>query len=49
MECRTGGIIANLKNMVKNRFVLNQTEASFLDFKRKEFPEFAKERYLDIL
>lgn len=37
--------IGKVKNMFKTRLILNQTESFFIDFKRKEFPNFARDRY----
>jgi hypothetical protein len=38
-----------VKNSVKNRIVLNQSEAIFNTFKRKEFNDFAYNRYLEFV
>jgi hypothetical protein len=42
-------LISALKNKFKTTFVLNQTETAFIDFKRGEFPDTAKEIYDNVL
>ena len=34
-----------MKNIFKNRVALSQTESCFIDFKRKTFPEMARNQY----
>ncbi|CAD8079181.1 unnamed protein product [Paramecium sonneborni] len=56
-ESQGSGIFAYLKNSFKTKLALNQTEQCFidirnlnsLDFKRSQFPLFAKNRYFEFL
>eukprot|EP01015_Nassula_variabilis_P023309 TRINITY_DN4352_c0_g1_i7.p1 TRINITY_DN4352_c0_g1~~TRINITY_DN4352_c0_g1_i7.p1 ORF type:complete len:168 (-),score=21.29 TRINITY_DN4352_c0_g1_i7:131-634(-) len=47
-EFRNANAIIRLKNLIKTRFVINQTEGCFVDFKRKEFPAQAADIYLKV-
>ncbi|CAK77647.1 unnamed protein product (macronuclear) [Paramecium tetraurelia] len=48
-ESQGSGIMPYLKNALKTRLALNQTESCFIDFKRSQFPLFAKDRYFEFL
>ncbi|EAR94558.1 phosphatidylinositol 4-phosphate 5-kinase (macronuclear) [Tetrahymena thermophila SB210] len=41
--------MTNIKNVFKNKLVLNTTESIFLDFKKSTFHEVARDKYFDTL
>ncbi|CAD8074156.1 unnamed protein product [Paramecium sonneborni] len=48
-ESQGSGIFPYLRSSFKTRLALNQTESCFIDFKRSQFPLFAKDRYFEFL
>ncbi|CAD8168505.1 unnamed protein product [Paramecium octaurelia] len=43
------GIMPYLKDALRTRTALNQAESCFIDFKRSQFPLFAKDRYFEFV
>lgn len=44
-EFKNINIFGKCRAFFKNRIILNQTESIFIDFKRKTFPEIARNQY----
>ena len=48
-DAHTPTTLTGIKNLFKNRIVLNTTEQIFMDFKKNTFHETAREKYHDTL